>query len=123
MSITIVQGRVTKTGESQYGPWFIVAETVTKKDGDTFEKRYLCSGKTAPADGAEVVVQGYTNAKVSEDGKYANVNLNAAQWHTIGEPPAATNSAPEPMDEDESIPFHHLPYDSIGISRCGHSRW
>ena len=126
--IGIVTGRVTKTGSSQYGAWCVVAETVTKRDGDQFEKRYMCSGNSVPAEGAAVIAQGFAIAEATErDGKhYADVKLNACSFTTLTESasaPSGNASASKPEEFADDIPFHHLPAERIEHTRCGHSRF
>lgn len=125
--IGIVTGKVTKTGTSQYGEWCIVAETVTKRDGDQFEKRYMCSGNHVPAEGSAVIVQGFAQAKTRDgnDGKtYADISLSACSFTTLGESeskPASKSGAPAPETFEEDIPFFYAPFNPERIE--GHRRF
>lgn len=108
--IGITTGRVTKTGTSEYGAWYIVAEQVRKRDGGTFDVTTFCSGKDSPPEGATVVVQGFIRAEVdsyqARDGEMksvAKVKLNAASFQVLGDVPKEEAPAPDMADED--IPF------------------
>ena len=128
--IGIVQGVVGKTGANDKGDWFIVQEgPIKKRDGGEFFKSYLCSvNGLGPATGDVVVVQGYLRADVSEhNSKYVDVKLNGCSFHVLSSEAAPNLAAvPDyPVDEDlgGEIPFHHLPRDRYGVTRCGHLRW
>ena len=109
--IAHVAGRVTKSGTSEYGGWFTVAEVIRKRDGGKFEKVTFCSGKDEPpAENDFVAVQGYVRAEVDEytgrDGEKktaAKVKLQAAQWLPVLKA-AGDESAPDDLDGD-TIPF------------------
>jgi hypothetical protein len=98
--IGITHGRVTRTGSSQYGPWFTIAEVNHKRDGGTFTRSIMCSGKEAPNEGEYVAVQGFVMTKVDErDGNhYANVNLNGCSFSVMDAPAASE-------DYEGEIPF------------------
>lgn len=106
MAVITFTGVIGKTGEGQYGPWAVVAETVTKRDGGTFDRRYMVSGKDIPAEGTRVVVTGYATPKVTErDGKhYADIAVNGAALLPLDEQSASSKpQSPETFEDD--IPF------------------
>ena len=108
MAILNVLGTVKKQGSGEYGDWFVVAETCTKRDGDTFEKRYMCSGKTSPREGQSVVVTGFLRDGVREhDGKhYADIKIQAATWYPLEGEQSERESAPAAtVDDSDEIPF------------------
>jgi len=44
MAILTIAGICKKRGDGDYGPWYVIAETITPKSGKTFEKRYIVGG-------------------------------------------------------------------------------
>jgi hypothetical protein len=105
----IVTGRIMSSGESQYGPWAIVAEPeVTTKSGSTFTPRVMCSGKDIPPSGSMVLVTGLVMAKVSEkDGKhYANLSLSYCRFTPLaGDGHEVTEADFAGDDDGEPCPF------------------
>lgn len=92
MAVVVLNGIVTRTGDGQYGPWYVVEEgPFPKRDGGTYTVSYMCSGKESPAEGQHVVVQGFGRAKVDEYEKNgekrhtAKIALSAAQF-TLSDP-------------------------------------
>jgi hypothetical protein len=102
--IGVIQGRVTKTGSNNNGSWFLLVEDAKTRDGKPYEKRYMCGGREAPAEGARVVVQGFAYAKVDErDGNhYANINLTGCNFTVLEGGESADYAAEEYGGE---IPF------------------
>lgn len=102
--IGIITGKCIKAGEGQYGPWYVIAETVTKKDGGRFDVRYMCGGNEAVAIGEVVTVTGTAISGVREhDGKhYADTKLSFCTVIRHGEREDAPSGG-ETFEED--IPF------------------
>lgn len=107
MSVITLHGSVTKKGSGEYGEWAVISEPNVKRDGDTYEKRYMTSAaKTAsvPAIGTEVVVTGFAQADVREyEGKhYADIKVSGAHYFALS---GAASAADPAEDFAEEIPF------------------
>lgn len=118
MAVITITGRVKKTGDGQYGPWAVVAETVRKQDGDTFEVGYMCSAARnaeAPLEGQQVVVTGFARAKVTErnDKHYADISISGAQFFVLATSGAADAAIEQFKREFNAEPITDADLDEV----------
>lgn len=75
--------------------------------------------------GSKVTVQGrLKQERWEKDGeKRSKVVVIADNVELPPKGSGSSHSEPKPDPIDDDIPFHHLPYDSLGTTRCGHMRW